>query len=187
MYVPQAASNPRGGGPKNLPIADMLLDDGNGKAMMAQQGKPRLVILGLRKPVRVILNRIRGHYIQTKAVDIDMDNKLVEMERIDADGKARNFYMPYDQLVIGVARNGFCKVVSEKIPEQRNVRAFETDTHLRVCGTSNIHAIGDCSMVQNNIAENVVSFVRNLAFKKGKDPETITLPFDEMGEAGTAC
>ncbi|KAI5293271.1 hypothetical protein KEM52_005691 [Ascosphaera acerosa] len=390
VYVPQAALNPRRGGPKNLPIADCLLDDGDGEEMLAQQRKPKLVILGsgwgnvamlktlepgeyhvtlaspnnyflftpllpsaasgtlalksLVEPVKVILNRIRGHYVQAKAVDIDMDNKLVEMEQVGADGKVRNFYLPYDKLVIGVgcvsnphgvkglehcsvlksiddardvkskilrnietaclpgtteeerrrllsfvicgggptgvefaaelydmlnedlparfpkllrndisihvvqsqshilntydetlskyveehfardqinvltnslveevtkdkiyfsqkvgdekvikeipqgfclwstgvAQNEFCKLVSDKIPEQHNVRALETDSHLRVCGAKDIYAIGDCSTVQNNIADSVMSFVRNLAFEKGKeDPESISLTFDE--------
>ncbi|KAI5302694.1 hypothetical protein KEM56_000445 [Ascosphaera pollenicola] len=389
VFVPESALRPQCGGPKNLPIADMLIDDGDGEEMMSQYGKPRLVILGsgwgsvamlktldpgayhvtlvspnnyflftpllpsaasgtlalksLTEPVRVILDRIKGHYIQARAVDIDMDSKLIEMEQVGSDGKTRNFYVPYDKLVIGVgcisnphgvkglencntlktiddaravkykvlrnletaclpgvteeerrrllsfvicgggptgvefaaelydmlnedlparfpkllrneisihvvqsqghilntydealsryveehfardqmniltnslvvevtkdkiyftqkdgdnqvvkeipqgfclwstgvAQNEFCKAVSDKIEEQRNVRALETDSHLRVCGAKDIYAIGDCSTVQNNIAENVISFLRQLAFEKGKDPETVTLTFDE--------
>lgn len=163
VYVPEAALRPRRGGPKNLPIADMLIDDGDGEQMIAQHGKPRLVILGsgwgsvamlktldpgayhvtlvspnnyflftpllpsaasgtlalksLVEPVRVILDRIKGHYIQAKAVDIDMDEKLIEMVQTGADGKERNFYVPYDKLVIGVgefSENMLCTYIPLK-------------------------------------------------------------------------
>ncbi|KAI5820930.1 hypothetical protein BZA77DRAFT_50983 [Pyronema omphalodes] len=44
--VPAIALNPRRGGPKNLPIAEVLVDDCDGTEMLAQKDKPRLVILG---------------------------------------------------------------------------------------------------------------------------------------------
>lgn len=44
--VSELALNPRRGGPKNLPIADVLLGDDDSDAMQAQKDKPRLVILG---------------------------------------------------------------------------------------------------------------------------------------------
>lgn len=44
--VSELALSPRRGGPKNLPIAEHLLDDNDSEAKKAQQDKPRLVILG---------------------------------------------------------------------------------------------------------------------------------------------
>lgn len=44
--VSELALNPRRGGPKNLPIAEVLVDDEDCAAMEAQRDKPRLVILG---------------------------------------------------------------------------------------------------------------------------------------------
>jgi NADH dehydrogenase len=44
--VSQLALNPRRGGPKNLPIADVLVDDYDSESMLEQKDKPRLVILG---------------------------------------------------------------------------------------------------------------------------------------------
>ena len=44
--VSEAALSPTRGGPKNLPIADVLIDDEDCPEMAAQSEKPRLVILG---------------------------------------------------------------------------------------------------------------------------------------------
>jgi NADH dehydrogenase len=44
--VSELALNPRRGGPKNLPIAEVLVGDDDSEAMQAQRDKPRLVILG---------------------------------------------------------------------------------------------------------------------------------------------
>jgi NADH dehydrogenase len=44
--VSELALNPRRGGPKNLPIADVLVGDYDSEAMLQQKDKPRLVILG---------------------------------------------------------------------------------------------------------------------------------------------
>ena len=61
--------------------------------------------LGLRslvEPVRRIVQRVRGHFLKGEAVDVDFSEKLVAISRTDTDGKPRNFYVPYDKLVIGV-------------------------------------------------------------------------------------
>lgn len=44
--VSELALNPRRGGPKNLPIAEVLVGDNDSEAMVQQNDKPRLVILG---------------------------------------------------------------------------------------------------------------------------------------------
>jgi hypothetical protein len=41
-----------------------------------------------------------------------------------------------------------------------------------------VYAIGDCATVQNNISDHIVTFLRTLAWEKGKDPETLELTFD---------
>ncbi|CAG8733559.1 9312_t:CDS:2, partial [Ambispora leptoticha] len=108
------------GGPKNLPIAIHLTDE-----MDFEADKPRLVILGsgwgavsvlkelekdkfyvtvispqsLLEPIRSILKRIHGHFMEAKATDIDFDNKLVEVRSDDSE---KSFYVPYDKLIIAV-------------------------------------------------------------------------------------
>lgn len=45
-----------------------------------------------------------------------------------------------------------------------------------------VYAIGDCSTVQNNVADNIVSFVRTIAWEKNKDPRKVHLNFREWSE-----
>ncbi|KAI5805047.1 hypothetical protein EDC01DRAFT_757747 [Geopyxis carbonaria] len=142
--VAELALNPRRGGPKNLPIAEVLLDDENGEAT----NKPRLVVLGcgwgsvallkninpdayhvtvisptnyflytpllpsatvgtlevrsLIEPIRRIISSIGGHFLKATAESVDFSEKLVEVSQTLPTGEVRNFYLPYDKLVIGV-------------------------------------------------------------------------------------
>lgn len=84
----------------------------------------------------------------------------------------------------GVARTELCRKLSEKLEGQNNKHALETDAHLRVAGTplGDVYAIGDCSTVQNNVAEHIVSFLRRIALEKGKDPENVQLNFRNWRE-----
>ena len=56
----------------------------------------------LVEPVRKIVKRVHGHFLKASAVDVDFENKLIEMESVSPAGKTENFYLPYDKLVIGV-------------------------------------------------------------------------------------
>jgi hypothetical protein len=42
-----------------------------------------------------------------------------------------------------------------------------------------VYAIGDCATVQNNVADHLMTFLRTVAWEKGKDPEKIHLTFKE--------
>ncbi|RYP35503.1 hypothetical protein DL767_003757 [Monosporascus sp. MG133] len=82
----------------------------------------------------------------------------------------------------GVSQAALCKRIAAKLGRAQNNRhALETDTHLRVNGTplGDVYAIGDCATVQNNVADNIVSFLRGLAFKRGEDPEKLELHFSD--------
>ncbi|XXG95070.1 hypothetical protein Hte_001330 [Hypoxylon texense] len=82
----------------------------------------------------------------------------------------------------GVSQSELCQRLAAKLGSAQNNRhALETDTHLRLNGTplGDVYAIGDCSTVQNNVADNVVTFLRGHAFKLGKDPETVELHFND--------
>ncbi|KAL6860608.1 hypothetical protein ACO1O0_004636 [Amphichorda felina] len=82
----------------------------------------------------------------------------------------------------GVAPAPLSKRISEKLGcSQTNRYALETDTHLRLNGAplGDVYAIGDCSTVQNNVADHIVTFLRALAWKSGKDPETLQLHFSD--------
>ena len=146
--VSATALNPRTGGPKNLPIAEVLVDDEDCVEMQTQKDKPKLVILGcgwgsvallksmnpgdyhitvvspdnyflftpmlpsatvgtlelrsLAEPIRRIVQRVRGHFLKAEAVDVELSEKLLEVSQTTASGERRNFYLPYDKLIIGV-------------------------------------------------------------------------------------
>jgi NADH dehydrogenase len=82
----------------------------------------------------------------------------------------------------GVSQTEFCQRVAAALGSvQKNNHALETDSHLRLNGTplGDVYAIGDCATVQNNIADHLVTFLRTLAWEKGKDPEKVQLTFSE--------
>ncbi|KAK2626785.1 hypothetical protein QTJ16_003960 [Diplocarpon rosae] len=82
----------------------------------------------------------------------------------------------------GVSQTEFCQRVSDTLgAAQSNRHALETDTHLRLNGTplGDVYAIGDCSTVQNNVADHLVTFLRTFAWEKGMDPETVHITFRE--------
>ncbi|KOS20664.1 External alternative NAD(P)H-ubiquinone oxidoreductase B1 [Escovopsis weberi] len=82
----------------------------------------------------------------------------------------------------GVSQSPLCQKLAKKLGDfQTNRHALETDTHLRLNGAplGDVYAIGDCSTVQNNVADHIVSFLRTLAWKRGSDPETLQLHFSD--------
>lgn len=82
----------------------------------------------------------------------------------------------------GVSQTALCQKLAKKLGDaQTNRHALETDTHLRLNGTplGDVYAIGDCATVQNNIADHIVSFLRSLAWKQGKDPKSLELHFSD--------
>ncbi|GAA6062318.1 hypothetical protein JCM10212_006870 [Sporobolomyces blumeae] len=54
-------------------------------------------VRSLVEPLRKIIARVSGHFLQGKAVDVDFSERLLE---IQGNGKDENFYLPYDKLVI---------------------------------------------------------------------------------------
>lgn len=399
INVSEVALSPRRGGPKNLPIAEVLVDDDDSPEAQRQKDKPKLVVLGggwgsvallkalnpdeyhvvvvsptnyflftpmlpsatvgtlelrsLAEPIRRIAARVKAHFLRASAEEIDFSSKLVEVSQKDSEGNVRNFYLPYDKLVIGVgsttnkhgvpglenchflkdiedardirnhilanlesaclptttdaerrrllsfvvsgggptgvefaaelfdllnedlslhfpkilrneisvhliqsrghilntydeavskyaeerfnrdqvdvlvnsrvkevradkilftqkdehgetvtkelpmgfclwstgvAQTDFCRRVSAALgTAQTNKHALETDTHLRLNGTplGDVYAIGDCSTVQNNVADHLVTFLRTLAFEKGKDPQKMHITFSEWRDVAS--
>lgn len=51
----------------------------------------------LVEPLRKIIARVSGHYLQAKAVDVDFSERLLEVQ--GAEG-TESFYLPYDKLII---------------------------------------------------------------------------------------
>lgn len=82
----------------------------------------------------------------------------------------------------GVSQTELAQKIAAKLGAfQPNTRALETDAHLRLNGTplGDVYAIGDCSTVQNNITDHVISFLQGVAMKRGKDAENLHLHFSD--------
>jgi len=54
----------------------------------------------LIEPLRKLVARVKGHYLQAYAVDVDFGERLVEVKGREKDDEP--FYVPYDKLVISV-------------------------------------------------------------------------------------
>ncbi|KAF9469289.1 nucleotide-binding domain-containing protein [Collybia nuda] len=59
-------------------------------------------IRSLIEPIRKVIARLRGHFVQGKAVDICMSERLIEVETAAPNGDKANIYIPYDKLIIAV-------------------------------------------------------------------------------------
>jgi NADH dehydrogenase len=81
----------------------------------------------------------------------------------------------------GVAANPLCQRIAQKLTDQNNKHALETDSHLRIISAplGDVYAIGDCATVQNNVSANIVTFMRTLAWEKGKDPKDMAISFQD--------
>ena len=51
-------------------------------------------VRSLVEPIRKFLARLRGHFVQAKAIDIVMSERLLEVESHTSNGDKANFYIP---------------------------------------------------------------------------------------------
>lgn len=102
----------------------------------------------------------------------------------DADGNTVTKELPMGFCLwsTGVSQTEFSQKLAKKLGDAQNNRhALETDTHLRLAGAplGDVYAIGDCSTVQNNVSDNIVSFLRTLAWEKGKNPDELKISYPD--------
>jgi NADH:ubiquinone reductase (H+-translocating) len=107
----------------------------------------------------------------------------------DADGKVTQHELPAGLVLwsTGVTLNPLTLKIKEQLKNiQRNRHALETDSHLRVLGAplGDVYAVGDCSTVQNNLAEHIVEFLKAADCEDGKDPKHTELTFAEWRKVG---
>lgn len=188
-----------GGGPTGVEFAaelhDLLNED-------LTRHFPRI----LRNEISVHLIQSRGHILNTydetvskyaedrfarDQVDLLTNSRVKEVlpDRIifsqkQEDGTTIDKELPHGFCLwsTGVSQAQFCKTLADKLGKlQTNRHALETDTHLRLNGTplGDVYAIGDCSTVQNNVTDHIMTFLGTLAWKRGKDPKTLQLSFNE--------
>jgi len=188
-----------GGGPTGVEFAAELYDMLNEDLLKAF---PKI----LRNEVSVHVIQSRSHILNTydealsvyaedrfKHDDVDvLTNARVKEVRPDKiifsqkgeDGKliTKELPMGFCLWSTGVSQTDFCKTLANKLGDcQNNKHALETDSHLRLVGAplGDVYAIGDCSTVQNNIADNLVTFLRGMAWERGKDPKDLRITFAE--------
>jgi NADH dehydrogenase len=187
-----------GGGPTGVEFAaelyDMLNED-------LSKYYPKL----LRNEISVHLIQSRSHILNTydealsqyaesrfahDSVDVLTNSRVkeVQSDRIlftqkDEQGKiiTKEIPMGFCLWSTGVSQTDFCQKLASKLDGQHNKHALETDTHLRLVGAplGDVYAIGDCATVQNNVSDHIVSFLRTLAWEKGKDPESMHLSYSD--------
>ncbi|KAL9113074.1 MAG: hypothetical protein Q9227_002686 [Pyrenula ochraceoflavens] len=185
-----------GGGPTGVEFAAELYDMLNEDLL---HSFPKI----LRNEVSVHVIQSRGHILNTYDEALsEYAEKRFAHDQVEVLTNARVQEVQKDKIVFsqkdgdqvvtkelpmgfclwstGVAQTDFCKKVAEKLGSaQTNRHAIETDTHLRVIGApmGDIYAVGDCSTVQNNIADHIHSFLRSIAWQKGRDPQSVHLTF----------
>jgi hypothetical protein len=52
-------------------------------------------VRSLVEPLRKVVARVRGHYVNGYAVDLVMGENLLEVQTKTVDGTTRNIYLPY--------------------------------------------------------------------------------------------
>lgn len=188
-----------GGGPTGVEFAAELYD-------MLNEDLCRHYPRMLRNEISVHVIQSRGHILNTydealsrfaearfahDNVDVQTNSRVKEVlpDRIvftqkDADGNTVTKELPMGFCLwsTGVSQTEFSKRIADKLGDhQTNKHALETDTHLRLTGAplGDVYAIGDCSTVQNNVSDHIITFLRTLAWEKGKDPQTMQITYSD--------
>lgn len=118
----------------------------------------------------------------SRVSEVRKDSIVFTQRGKDGESVIKELPMGFCLWSTGVSQTDFCHRLAAKLGDQQNNRhALETDTHLRLIGAplGDVYAIGDSSTVQNNVTDSIVTFLRGLAWKKGKDPENLELHFAE--------
>ncbi|KAK8010065.1 hypothetical protein PG990_009030 [Apiospora arundinis] len=188
-----------GGGPTGVEFAAELYD------LLNEDLTKRFPKL-LRNEISVHIIQSRGHILNTydealskyaedrfardqvevltnsRVQEVQSDKIIFTQKGENGETVTKELPMGFCLWSTGVSQAELCKRIANQLGHvQTNRHALETDTHLRLNGTplGDVYAIGDCSTVQNNVADNIVSFLRGVAFKHGKDPETLELSFND--------
>jgi NADH dehydrogenase len=188
-----------GGGPTGVEFAAELYDMLNEDLLIHHF--PKI----LRCEISVHLIQSRGHILNTydealsrfaearfahDAVDVQTNSRVQEVrsDRIlfsqkDEKGEVvtKEIPMGFCLWSTGVSQTEFSQKIAAKLEGQNNRHALETDSHLRLIGAplGDVYAVGDCSTVQNNVSDHIVTFLRTLAWEKGKNPEDMILQYSD--------
>ncbi|KAF2723933.1 hypothetical protein K431DRAFT_282630 [Polychaeton citri CBS 116435] len=188
-----------GGGPTGVEFAAELYDMLNEDLCKYY---PRI----LRNEISVHVIQSRGHILNTydealskyaearfahDQVDIQTNSRVKEVKHdsilfTQKDDKGnlvtKELPMGFCLWSTGVSQVEFCQKIAKKLGDfQTNRHALETDTHLRLTGAplGEVYALGDCSTVQNNVSDHIVTFLRTLAWEKGVDEKKMQITYGD--------
>ncbi len=191
-----------GGGPTGVEFAAELFD-------LLNEDLTAYFPKILRNEISVHLIQSRGHILNTydealskyaearfandqvqiltnsRVKEVQKDKILFTQKGENGETVTKELPMGFCLWSTGVSQTEFCRRVADALGSaQTNRHALETDSHLRLNGTplGDVYAIGDCATVQNNVADHLVTFLRTLAWEKGKNPETVQITFSEWRE-----
>ncbi|ROW05524.1 hypothetical protein VSDG_00269 [Cytospora chrysosperma] len=188
-----------GGGPTGVEFAAELYD-------LLNEDLTKYFPQLLRNEISVHLIQSRGHILNTydeavskyaedrflrdginvltnsRVVEVKKDSIVFTQKGKNGESITKELPMGFCLWSTGVSQTDFSQTIAKKLGDfQTNRHALETDTHLRLNGAplGDVYAIGDCSTVQNNVADNIVTFLRGMAWKHGMDPEHLNLHFED--------
>jgi len=187
-----------GGGPTGVEFAAELFDMLNEDLL---RSFPKI----LRNEVSVHVIQSRGHILNTydEALSVYAEkrfehddvkvvtnarvkevhpDKIVFTQKVDGKTVTKELPMGFCLWSTGVAQTELSQKIAKTLGDsQNNKHALETDGHLRLMGAplGDVYAIGDCSTVQNNVADHLTTFLRGMAFEQGKDPEKMKITFED--------
>lgn len=190
-----------GGGPTGVEFAAELFD-------MLNEDLGRSFPKILRNEISVHVIQSRGHILNTydealskfaearfahdqvevltnsRVKEVHPDKILFTQKDENGETVTKELPMGFCLWSTGVSQTELAKTIANKIDIQTNRHALETDPHLRLNGAplGSVYAIGDCSTVQNNIADHLITFLRTMAYEKGLDPEKVHVNFREWQE-----
>ncbi|OJD36520.1 nadh-ubiquinone oxidoreductase 64 kda subunit [Diplodia corticola] len=187
-----------GGGPTGVEFAAELYD-------MLNEDLTKFFPKILRSEISVHVIQSRGHILNTydealsryaearfakDQVDVLTNSRVKEVRgdkilftQKDEKGNVvvKELPMGFCLWSTGVAQTDFCARLAKKLDGQNNRHALVTDAHCRVVGAplGDVYAIGDCATVQNNVSDHIVTFLRTLAWEKGKNPEDMHISYTD--------
>lgn len=188
-----------GGGPTGVEFAAELYD-------LLNEDLTKFFPKLLRNEISVHLIQSRGHILNTydeavskyaeerfardhinvltnsRVTEVKQDSIVFTQKGEDGKVVTKELPMGFCLWSTGVAQTDFSQKLADKLGDfQNNRHALETDTHLRLNGAplGDVYAIGDCSTVQNNVTDSIVTFLQGMSWKHGKDPQSLALHFSD--------
>lgn len=175
-----------GGGPTGVEMAAEIYD-------LMNEDLPRLFPKILRQEVSIHIIQSRSHILNTydnaiseyamkrfknDSIDLLVDSRVKEIlpdkvifTQMDENGKKIDKEVQFGLCLwsTGIGLNSLTHQLSQDLKScQKNKRALETDSHLRVLGTplGDVYAIGDCSTVKTDFVAHLEDYVRNFIIER---------------------